>query len=322
LIDRALALIAVIDPGETPSSDERDHALDVLNQIVSNWSAQALPIPQITRETITATGAASYALGTRPMKVKAAAVVSTATVSMPAELVSAEVWNAHIDKVVSAPFARVAYYEDGYPLGRLHLAPKPTTGTVELFSDKPMRESGMLEIRESFALTGAASYTVGVGGNFATERPAKLKGVSVTAASSISKPLEIVSADKWAAYAEKGEQGNFGDVLFYDAGFPTATIYVAPRPTSGLIELYTLRALAAFSALADTITLPNGYEHALRHELAITLAPEYGAPVSKTLMENAANAKTAVFGLNQATLGHPGNPPLEKPEKPEKPAAA
>jgi hypothetical protein len=316
LVNYALQDIGVLDPGETPSATESNHAFALLNDLLSNWSAQAAPIYEITRDTITLTGAASYAVSTRPVKIKSAAILQGANMTYPAEVLDAAGWAAIPDKLAIAPHPRYAYYEDGYPNGRLHLAPVPATGgTVVLYAQKTMGAGGLFDNREGFALTGASSYTVGFSGNFVTERPAKLTSVEVQAVTAATKGLKIVDASDWAAFSDKGTQSLIADVLYYDGSFSAPTVYVAPKPAAGTLELYVYRALTALGSLGATISLPPGYGRAMRATLALELANGYGSPITTALQSNADDARASIFGLNQAVLGSPGAPPIEAPKQ-------
>jgi hypothetical protein len=206
-INDALTDIGVTAAGETPSTDEQNYALRLINQVLDSWSAEALPIYQITREVITMTGAASYALATRPVKIKAAEISSAGGLLNPVKPVTAEEWS-----------------------------------------------------------TGAGTSAV----------PA----------------------------------------LWCDGGFPSATVYLRPAPTSGTMELYSYRPLSSFSTLTTDLTLPPGYQLALRRALGLELALGFGRTVTPDLASLAESAKTAIEGLNAAVLGTPG------PQAPPPPPAA
>ena len=141
LINAALRSIEAIAPGEGPTSAESADALLAINDILASWSASTLPIFTLTRETFALTGAGSYTIGpamtwntTRPVKLEAAAVVTGTGVSKPAKIVPVEEWTEFADKAATGNFASSLYFDDGYPTGTIFLAPKPTGGTLELYS--------------------------------------------------------------------------------------------------------------------------------------------------------------------------------------------
>jgi len=198
LVDRALRLIGVIAAGEVPASIERDDALLSLNGIVASWSAQQITLYQVSVQTVSLTGAASYTLGTRPARIKAASVV---------------------------------------------------------------------------------------------------------AANGSSKPPAIVDALGWAAVEDKSRAGIWAEVLYCNYGYPTASVYLSPKPTSGSLEVHSFTPLTVFPSLATTIALPDGYERALTYALALELAPEYGRPIDQAVLGVAGEAKQAITQLNAVVLG-------------------
>jgi hypothetical protein len=138
LIDRAFAKIGVIRPGQGASTEENSDALDTLKQLIDSWSAQGVPIFEITRTTVTMTGAASYALPARPTKIRAASVVTAAGLQMPARVIKVEEWATIADKTRTGLFAEVLFCDGGFPEATVYLTPKPGAGTLELQSYFPI----------------------------------------------------------------------------------------------------------------------------------------------------------------------------------------
>jgi hypothetical protein len=177
--------------------------------------------------------------------------------------------------------------------------------------------------RETFPLTGAASYTIGTGAAFNTTRPAKIESAAVNA-SGVVRTVNLATVEEWNSYTDKNRTGTFADLLWYDNNYPTATIWLIPKPlTGGSLEIYSYKPLTKFATLADTVSLPEGYERALIHLLAVELWPQFrqGDP-PQSLMALAADAKTSIVGRNTAILGPPSavtqppTPPISAPVTP------
>jgi hypothetical protein len=164
--------------------------------------------------------------------------------------------------------------------------------------------------RESLTLSGAASYTIGTGQTWNTARPVKIKAASVVA-SNIRVPVKVVDAEEWAAVIDTGGTGTFAQVLFYDDGYPTGTVYLLPKPAGGALELYSYKPLAAFATSAASVDLPPGYERAIIFSLALEVSGQFGRTPSEALMALANDAKTSIFGLNQANVGAPQPQPSQ-----------
>ena len=198
LINSALRLARVLDPGEVPTATESNNALDALNQMIGSWSAAGVPIYQESKDTIALTGASIYPLSFRPVRITAAQV----------------------------------------------------------------------------------SY------------------------SGISFPVAIVPSQQWILPKDRTATSKFAKELYYDATFPTGNVYLWPIVQAGSsLELFSLKPLAQFASLGDTINLPAGYEQALRYGLAGVLAPEYGSAMPAEYQQQAAQAMSSIASMNTATLG-------------------
>ena len=320
IVDAALLDLGEIAAGHNPTAEESTDGLNKLNRIIRNWNAEALMIPAVSRAEVTLTGAASYNLSTRALKIRSASDIVATDVNWPLNIVDQAGWAAYVDKAGAADFGEVLHYEDGYPLGKVHIAPL-VSGTVEIMTKRHIGP-GVMSVREIFTADGSPSYTIGIAGTWATERPVEIVGASLLASGSIAKPVDVVTPEKWAAFPNKGAAGKFASVLIYDGGVSTGVIRLAPNPTAGTLELYTIEALTEYATLATEITYPAlGYEHALIANLTLLMAPEYGRDPN-LFLGPANQAKGAIAALNASVLGPPV--PAEGPATavPEPPAPA
>lgn len=136
LVNAALKQIGVIASGETPSTDESNDAFERLNNLIASWSAQALPIFNITKSTIPLTGAASYNVTPRPVKIRAAKVTISGFES-EFEIVTA-------DEFADPTRYGVVFSDGGFPTTAVTLRPSPTTGSLDLFTLVPIDVIGSL----------------------------------------------------------------------------------------------------------------------------------------------------------------------------------
>lgn len=168
---------------------------------------------------------------------------------------------------------------------------------------------------DGYTLVGAASVTIGTGGNISTTRPLVILSMTVTAGSNKQK-LKPVTAEGYAALADMSRAGKFAKYYWFNPLTPTlAGITLWPTPASGgSLLVDSLKPITQFGSLAASVSLPEGYERALRALLALELAPEYGAKVTDVLAKNAAEAKANIINLNAAVLGVP--PSQAQQEKP------
>lgn len=131
--------------------------------------------------------------------------------------------------------------------------------------------------RESFALTsGQQVRTIGTGGNFSTSRPAKIVNASIEEGD-IEYPMQIITADEWAGILNKDQTANIPQVIYPEGTYPLETLNLWPIPSAANnIIIYSQKPLTSFANVTESISLPPGYLKAVRYNLALELAPEYG----------------------------------------------
>jgi hypothetical protein len=153
--------------------------------------------------------------------------------------------------------------------------------------------------------TGAASYTVGPGGDFNVARPDRIESAYVRslqqpAPNRPDYPLSVVtSMEDYAAVGLKSIVG-FPRRVFLDSGFPTGTLYPWPIPTTGLYEIHLLfkADLTGFANLTDDINLPPEYQEAILYNLAVRLAASYKEPLDPVVVAIAKSSLNTVRSSN------------------------
>lgn len=150
---------------------------------------------------------------------------------------------------------------------------------------------------------GKQTYTVGTGGEFNIPRPLRLSNIYTrvtSGASSLDYPCQEVSGDKYAKIGLKSQPGPWPKMLYYDTGFPLATMYLWPVPSQGAqLHVWSDMVLTNMN-LTDALSMPQGYFLFLQYELATMLCPEYGVNDSTAMMVSklAASMKRKIKALN------------------------
>ena len=159
-------------------------------------------------------------------------------------------------------------------------------------------------------------FTWGSAGTFNSARPVKVDGAVVVIADAGSTtpttdkvriPLELIQdAATWAAIRSQTAKNAFPEKVYVDGAFPLRNVRFWPVPTFGgtapSVEFWIWTVLAAFADLTTSYTLPPGYELAIKRNLAILLAPEYGRQASSELLASAAEALAGISGLSPDNL--------------------
>ena len=151
-----------------------------------------------------------------------------------------------------------------------------------------------------------ASYTIGTGGSINIERPVSIDGANLILDSSASPvvemPIEVFTDDRWRTIRIKNLTSRLAQGIWYDHNWSAGlgTIYVYPIPTTSLTQLvlYTPVSVAQFTDLPTSYSIPPGYEMALRTNLAVVLAPEFGRQLDPSIYEMAKDSKADLMSAN------------------------
>lgn len=156
------------------------------------------------------------------------------------------------------------------------------------------------EVIETFNLTGnVGEYTIGPAGDFNTTRPVKIRAATYQlGGDTFTYDLEIMSMEEYAYQVDKDVAG-YPKRVYYDGNYPLGKFYFHPKPSSaGVFKLYSEKPLGTYTSINDTIIAPPGYERALRFNLAVEIAPEFGKQASPTVIAIAAESKNAIENKN------------------------
>ncbi|MES2355609.1 MAG: hypothetical protein V4568_14665 [Pseudomonadota bacterium] len=158
-------------------------------------------------------------------------------------------------------------------------------------------------VREVFALVGGQqTYTFGTGGNFNSSRPMLIETALLQIPSTtpvVEIPVGILNKDQYAAETIKTLAATYPRCLYNDDNYPLANINVWPVPSAVCsLVFYSVKPLTTIAALTTTISVPLGYQRALKYNLALELAPEYGKTVSPEVIGIAVSSKADIKRMN------------------------
>lgn len=160
---------------------------------------------------------------------------------------------------------------------------------------------------ETFPLVvNQQAYQMGTGApDFNTTRPQKIEEINfqqISGTTTLELPIEIINQDQWAAISVKTITSNLPTRMWPQYTYPNAILNFWPIPsiTSNVI-IWSWKPLTDFGALTTTITLPPGYSKAIRYNLAVELAPEYGKNLDPVVIAQATASKAAIKRMNSPT---------------------
>lgn len=147
------------------------------------------------------------------------------------------------------------------------------------------------EVVSSFA---GMTATIGPGMVIDTPRPIGIESAFYRIGG-IDYPLSIVEKPRYDAIPLKTTPTGFPDLLYYDGGMPTGTVFLYPV-AQGLTEYHitVLQQLTAFADLDTDYALPQGYRRMLRYSIAEEMASMHGREPSATVLRIAQNSRRAI----------------------------
>ena len=144
-------------------------------------------------------------------------------------------------------------------------------------------------------LSGAASYTIGAGGNINASRPVKIDAAFWR---SNGQDYEVEVFQSYEDYARLGNKllagGAAPCALCYVPDYPLGTVHVYPNGTSGALHLITRTDLPALSQLTDTLVIPPEYHAAIRFSLAEYLSTTFQTPLRPDIPALAGRARKII----------------------------
>lgn len=188
------------------------------------------------------------------------------------------------------------------------------TPTDDEYADAILSLSGMLDSwrndkllvyamqEETLTLSaGDSSYTLGPPGDSASTRPVAIDRAWIVDSGN-SYPVLAMNEAEYAAISAKTTQSNWPDRFLFRPTMPTATLIVYPVPNATRTIKIVTRVVPynpSSLTILTTLSTPPGWEKAIAYNLAIELAPEYGASVPPAVLKGAAESLASIKRANK-----------------------
>lgn len=288
IVSRALKDIGALEAGETPSADAAQDALDMLNDLCAQWSNENMMVfykTEIIFQTVQNT--VQYTLGpSGSVGASFTGSISGTTLTVP------------VDGVINGAIT----------IGMTISGTGVTAGTTIVGfgtgAGGNVNEGGTYTVSKSQTVSSttiSAYYERPLSIDSAFVRVATMQGGSSVAGSYLDYPVAVLDLQSYESLGIKQLNGPWAKMVYYQPSETLGTLYVFPNPSSGELHLFTNTIFRQFGTLYDTITLPQGYNMALRWCLAERLMPMYGkASATQITMINAyaAQAKATIKRMN------------------------
>lgn len=146
---------------------------------------------------------------------------------------------------------------------------------------------------------GQATRTLGPTGTLVGTRPIALDDSTYFVMNGISYPIQIVNVDQYNSIALKTVSSPIPMVVYVEPTFPDTTITLYPVPSQDIeFHFVSVLPLAEPVSLATSLAFPPGYMRAFAYNLALEIAPEFGAQPSHDVRRIATTSKRNIKRIN------------------------
>lgn len=153
--------------------------------------------------------------------------------------------------------------------------------------------------RESFnTVANQAAYSMGTGLDFSSTRPIEIQKVNISI-SGVEYPVDIITLAQWAAIAQKSLTSDIPSVVYIEETPTYQKLNFYPKPNAVMQAIvYSKKPFTAFTAITDSISFSLGGTRALKLNMAVEIAPEYGKALSPDVVRDAASSKALLMRKN------------------------
>lgn len=154
-----------------------------------------------------------------------------------------------------------------------------------------------LNLPNTFASGAITSYGV---------RPLKINSAIVRVVNSLTGtldyPVAVINLEKYELIGIKTLPGPWPRAVYYQPTEPLGVLNYWPNPSSGEMHLFADPTPTAYATLNDTLVLPQGYQLAIRSNLAVLLMPSYGKADTMQLAMIRDTAKTSREAIKRSNM--------------------
>ena len=284
IITRSLKDIGALEAGESPSADAAQDAFDMLNDLCAQWSNENMMVfykTEIIFQTVQNT--VQYTLGPNgSVGATFTGSISGTTLTVPANGVTAGAITM------------------GMTLSGTGITAGTTIVGFNTGAGGNVNEGGTYSVSKSqtaASTTITAYYERPLTIESAFVRVATQQGGTNIAGGYLDYPVAILSLEEYESLGIKQLNGPWAKMVYYQPSETLGTLYVFPNPSSGELHLFTSTIFRTFENYYETITLPQGFNMAMRWCLAERLMPMYGkaSPTQITMINAFASQSKATI---------------------------
>lgn len=261
IISRALKDIGALASGETPTPEEAQDALDMMNDMLDQWSNEDMMVYNTTEIIFpVVNGQTQYTIG------PSGDIGSNFTGSIAGDILTITAVNSGavtLNQIITGTGISANTQIISFLTGAGGVINAP--GTYKL--NKSMTAS-------STTITGYYQKPLVI--NSAFVRVNTTQDGQPIANGGLDYPVAVIGLDQYELIGLKTLNGPWPKALYYNPGDVLGNLFVWPNPAQGEMHIFTQTIFTRFEDAYEDLAIPQGYSMALRWCLAERLLPMFG----------------------------------------------
>lgn len=261
IITRALKDIGALASGETPTPEEAQDALDMMNDMLDQWSNEDMMVYNTTEIIFpVVNGQTQYTIG------PSGDIGSNFTGSISGDILTITVVNSGavtLNQTITGTGVLANTQIVSFLTGAGGVINAP--GTYKLNRTQTVA---------STTITGYYQKPLTI--NSAFVRVNTTQDGQPIANGGLDYPVAVIGLDQYELIGLKTLNGPWPKALYYNPGDTLGNIFVWPNPAQGEMHIFTQTIFTRFEDAYENLAIPQGYSMALRWCLAERLLPMFG----------------------------------------------
>jgi hypothetical protein len=172
---------------------------------------------------------------------------------------------------------------------------------LDAWSNEKTLQPALVEVTHTLTANDQ-QYTIGSGGDIDVTRPLQIESALIRKGN-LDYVMSVVENQEWNSLFRKTTTTPIPRKLFYRKSYPLGEINIYPMPTeANTLVMQVWAQISQITNMDTTLTLPPGYNRAIRYNLARELAPEYGKTASPEIQSIATESKMWIETANYGQI--------------------
>jgi len=290
LISRALKDIGALEAGETPTPEASADALDMLNDLLDQWSNEDQIVFNFTEIIFPVIqGQTQYTIGPNP---------STAN------FIGASFTGSIAGNILTVTGITSGAIAQGQTLSGSGITSETKITQFLTGAGGNVNEQGTYRLNNYQTVASTpitAYYQKPLSMNSAFVRINTTSNGQPIYGGGLDYPVSVLSLQEYELIGLKTLNGPWPKALYFNPGEESGNLTVWPNPSQGEMHLFADTIFSRYESLTSPVVLPQGYSMALRWCLAERLMPMYGkaSPTQiQMIMKFAAQGKATLKRTN------------------------